>query len=314
MTTKTRIAILGPGGVGGYFGGLLAEKYFNSENVEVIFITRAPTEKVIKEHGLRLITETSERTIFPALVTSNPGSIGPLDYLICATKSYDLEESLIPLKNCITSSTVILPLLNGVDAAERIRTIYPSAEVWDGCVYIVTRLIEPGVVKESGNINVLYFGSNTASAKRLKQFENILKEATIDARLSENIEQTIWEKFLFISPFATLTTYLDIQIAEALSNPDHKETLIALLKELKSVADAKKISLPKDIIDKTLTKMEKVSPGAISSMHSDFRKGGKTELASLTEYVIRQGRMLNLATPIYNKIYSGILAKMLYKK
>src|SRR3989344_4396093 len=111
MPKKTKIAIHGIGAVGGYFGGLLAEKYLNSEEIEIIFIARERSAKVINEKGLKIITPDSEKIIFPHLVTNNPEEIGQIDYLICSVKSYDLAESLIPLKDCIHSHTVILPLL-----------------------------------------------------------------------------------------------------------------------------------------------------------------------------------------------------------
>src|ERR1700750_3442994 len=113
---KTRIGILGMGGVGAYFGGFLAEYYSGSEEVEIVFIARPSTAAVIREHGLKLITPDFEKIIRPHGVASTAAEAGTLDVLICAVKSYDLAESLLPLQSCITAETLILPLLNGVDA------------------------------------------------------------------------------------------------------------------------------------------------------------------------------------------------------
>lgn len=173
MSQKTKIAILGTGAVGGYFGGMLAKKYLNSPEVEVTFIVRPATEKIIKERGLKIITDKTEQIVFPDQVTSNPENAGKIDLLLCCVKSYDLEESLKPLTTNITTDTIILPLLNGVDAGERIKQMFPETEVWDGCVYIVTRLIEPGIIKDMGNIHSLYFGSEKGSVEKLTQVENI---------------------------------------------------------------------------------------------------------------------------------------------
>jgi len=306
MKGKTRIGILGIGGVGGYFGGHLASKYFDSDNIEIIFITRPFTEKIIKEKGLKLITPVNESIIFPALVSSDPNEIGALDYLICCIKSYDLEESLTSLKECINSKTIILPLLNGVDAKERIEKIFPSTEIIDGCVYIVSRLIEPGVVKESGNIHQLYFGTDKVPMSKLKKLEKIFSDASIECYLSDNIEQTIWEKFLFISSIASLTSYLNLSIGEILINEDHKQTLKELISELKLIADHKNIHLPDDISDKTLAKMQKLAYETTSSMHSDFKKGGRTEYLSLTGYVVEQGRLMKIKTPAFANILSTL--------
>ncbi|MDP2387827.1 MAG: 2-dehydropantoate 2-reductase [Bacteroidota bacterium] len=307
---KTRIGILGVGGVGGYFGGLLAERYFNSADVEVIFIVRPSSEKIIKEKGLKLITPQNEKIIFPSLVTSKPDEIGELDYLICTVKSYDLAESLIPLKNSVKRDTILLPLLNGVDSKEIIKTIFPEAVVLDGCVYIVSRLIEPGVVKETGNIHTLYFGSEKTDQPGLKQLERLFLDAGIECFLCDTITSTVWEKFIFISSIASLTSYLNLTIGAILSDGMHKQTLLILLKELKLIADARSIGLQDDVIEKTLKKMGKLPFETTSSMHSDFKKGGKTEYRSLTEYVVKCGNELNIETPGFDRILEGFLLSM----
>jgi 2-dehydropantoate 2-reductase len=303
------IGILGTGAVGGYFGGLLARKYFNSGEIKIIFITRPHTEKIIKENGLKIILRDEELVVFPSLVSSDPQKINKLDFLICCVKSYDLEESLRPLSHCLTSETVILPLLNGVDAVDRIKRWYPEKEVWNGCVYIVTRLLQPGVIKDSGNIHSLYFGSDSGSKNKLQQFEIILKEAGIDAFLSDNILKTVWEKFLFISPLASLTSYLDLPIGPIIKNEEHKKMLLELINELYDVAKAKDIYFNADIVETTINKMEKLPYETTSSMHSDFQKGGKTEYRSLTEYVVKLGKELNIKTPVYEKILKELIDK-----
>ena len=306
---KTRIAIIGLGGVGGYFGGLLAEKYHHSTEVEVIFVVRPATEKVIKEKGLKLITPEGEKVVFPSMVTSVPELIGPVDFLICTTKSYDLESSLQPLKSCVNANTSILPLLNGVDAHERIAALLPVAEVWDGCVYIVSRLLEPGVVKKTGNINKLYFGMETGASQKQKLFERLCKDAGIECYLSANIRQTVWEKFLFISAMASSTSYLDLCIGEIIANPMHKALLLGLIEELKSVADKVGVPLAQNLVTKTMLRAESLPFETTSSMHSDFKKGGKTEVDTLTGYVVKLGQKLQVETPLYAKVYGALLAK-----
>jgi 2-dehydropantoate 2-reductase len=309
MPNKPRIAILGTGAVGGYFGGLLAGRYFNSKEAEIIFITRAATEKIIKEKGLKIITEKEEKTVYPDLVSSDPAAIGKIDLLICCIKSYDLEESLEPLAPCISKDTVILPLLNGVDAAPRIKKMFPDADVWKGCVYIVSRLIERGVVKELGSGHSFFFGSSHASKDKLEQYQGIFKDAGINAFLSEDIEHTIWEKFIFISSLASLTSYLDKPLGAILEHPEHLQTLKELMKELLKIASAKGIVFPDDIIETRLAKMKTLAYETTSSMHSDFQKGGKTEYRSLTKYVVDLGKELKVNVPVYEKVLSGLTAK-----
>lgn len=308
MPSKTNIVILGLGAVGGYYGGKLAS-YYLKEN-RIIFFARGENEKAIRMNGLKLISDEEEQIIHPSILTNNAADVGPVDLIIICVKSFDLEKSLESIKPCIDNKTIILPLLNGIDAPERIKIIIPETEVWDGCVYLVSRLIAPGVVKVSGAINHLYFGSRNASKEKLKQVENIFTSANIKATLSENITETVWEKFLFISPLATATSYFNISVGSILKNNENKEILLKLISELKNVAAANDIILPQDIIEKTINKITSLPFETTTSMHSDFQKGNKTEVDSLTGYVTRLGRKLNIATPMYDTLLNALKEKI----
>ena len=310
MRSKFKIAILGLGGVGGYIGEKLAAHYAASNEIEIDFIARGENGRIIKEDGLKLITPQGELIAHPSFITGQPEELGLVDLIICCVKNYDLETSIESLKPCIKKDTIILPFLNGVDASERIRKIIPQAEIWDGCVYILSRLMAPGIVKQSAGLNQFYFGSAKASKEKLKRIETILKEAGINAFLSENISETIWEKFFFISMIATLTSYFDLGIGYIINNHEGRELLLNLLSELKAVADAKQISLPNNIIQKTLDKIFSLPYETLSSMHSDFKRGGQTEVDSLTGYTVKAGMETGIPTPNYERIWKGLLEKL----
>jgi len=302
-----RIAILGLGGVGGYFGGLLAKAYQKSEEIEIIFIARGETQNAIAENGLKIITDDTETIVFPNLVSNNPDEIGKLDYLICATKTYDIEESLTYLKKCITKETTILPLYNGVDAQERIQKIFPENEVLQGCVYIISMIFSPGTIRKIGFYEKLFFGSKTASFSKLEELQNILQKAKIESQLVENIEETVWEKFIFISALASATSYLNQNIGEILNNTDSKVTYIELLHEIEDVAQAKGLKLPHDIVAQTIQKLEKSPKEATSSMHRDLLAGKNTEAVSLTQFVVNEGKKYGVKTPLYEKIAAALI-------
>lgn len=304
---KTRIGILGLGGVGGYFGGLLAKEYHKSDAVEIIFIARGETKKAIQESGLKIVTDDSEIIVFPDLVSNNPDEIGVLDYLICATKTYDIEESLLSLKNCIKPETVILPLYNGVDAQERIQKLYPKVEVLQGCVYIISMIFSPGTIRKIGFFEKLFFGSKTASFSKLEELNLILQKAKIESYLVEKIEETVWEKFIFISALASATSYLNQNIVQILSNSESKITYIELLHEIEDVARAKGLKLPHDIVGQTIVKLEKSPKEATSSMHRDLLAGKNTEALSLTQFVVNEGKKHGVKTPLYEKIASVLI-------
>lgn len=304
---KTRIGILGLGGVGGYFGGLLAKTYFKSDEVEIIFIARGETQKAITENGLKVIRDDLETVVYPKLVSNNPDEIGKLDYLICATKTYDIEESLLSLKKCITLKTVVLPLYNGVDAPERIKKIFPENEVLQGCVYIISMIISPGTIRKIGFYEKLFFGSKTIPISKLEELQLIFKNAKIESYLVKNIEETVWEKFIFISALASATSYLNQNIGEILINKESKEIYVALLYEIEAVAKAKGPQLPTDIVDQTIIKLEKSPKNATSSMNRDLLAGNKTEVTSLTQFVVNEGLKYGVKTPLYEKIANVLL-------
>jgi len=309
MKAKFRIGILGLGGVGGYFGGKLAGHYSGSTDVDIIFIARGDHARAVEFHGLKLISSEGETIVRPSLVSNDPERIGTIDLMICCLKSYDLESSLKPLRACFKDTTLMLPLLNGVDASERIKNLFPFAQVWDGCAYLISRLTAPGTVTQTGNINSLIFGSVAAPPEMLKSVEIMIRAAGINARVSNDILQTMWEKFLFISVLASLTSYLDCSVGAILENKLHRALLTDLLNELKVVADAKRIPLSDGIVQKTLDRMESLPYEATSSMHSDFQKGGRTEVESLTGYVVRLGREMKIPTPRYEKILGYLKRK-----
>jgi 2-dehydropantoate 2-reductase len=299
---KTRIGILGLGGVGGYFGGLLAKAYAESDQIEIVFIARGETQKTVAASGLKVIRGEDEIIVFPSVVSNDPLKIGKLDYLICATKTYDIEESLLSLEKCITKNTIILPLYNGVDAPERISSLYPDSEVLQGCVYIVAMIESPGVIRKMGPYEKLYFGSHTAPSSKLKALQQIFKNASIDSSLIDAIEETVWEKFIFISALASATSYLDQNIGEIINTNSNRAIYVALLDEITMLAAVKGLNLPNDIIMQTILKLEKMPGEATSSMHRDVLASRKFELASLTEFVVNEGLKYEMEMPTYKKV------------
>lgn len=306
MNEKFRIAILGIGGVGGYFGGKLAAHFADSEEIEIIFIARGENAKTIHLKGLQIVTNSESFQAKPHLVSNEADEIGIVDLFLVCTKAYSLEESIIKFRECLGEKTVILPLLNGVNHAETIKKIVPNVEVWNGCAFIVSRLIEAGVVKIESEIKLLQFGSFDGTKEKLEKFEHLLQSAGIDAELSADIDKTVWEKFIFISSLATLTSYLDTNVGGVNSSIENQNLLTQLIEEVTSLAKAKKINVAENIAEFTLNRIKGAPAESTSSMHSDFMKKGQTELETLTGYVVREGKMLNVATPLYERLYGEL--------
>ena len=306
----TKIVIVGLGGVGGYYGGLLAKRFADDPSVKIYFVARGEHLKKVQQNGLTVITETGTFVAKPTLATDHVSEIGIADYVILTTKSYDLEATVDQIKPCVGENTVILPLLNGADISARIRAVLPGIEVWNGCAYIVARLNEPGVVESSGNLHRLNFGYENQTNTRLLYFEKLLKDAGIDATFYINIKSVIWKKFFFISSTASLTSYFDVSFGALLTDEDRKITLVSLLEELLLVANSEGAEMNRNIIDKTIHQLENLPFDTTSSMHSDFRAGRNTELQTLTGIVIELGKKHGIPTPTYEKVFDKLYKQM----
>lgn len=308
--TKFKIAIVGIGGVGGYIGGKLAARFKNSDAVQIVLTARGENEKAIRAGGLKLITSSAgEEIVKPELADIT--EIGDADLILLCTKGYGLEKAVRSLKDTIGERTAILPLLNGVDHTEKIRHLLlpQQADVWQGCIYIVSRLTSPGVIEETGSACLIYFGDEKGRGEKAVLIEKIFREAGIDARLVEDVIIKIWEKFVFISSLAAATSYLNARIGEVLSNKEYENLLNELLAEVESVAFAKNIEISETEVRQKFARLNNIPPEATSSMHTDFLQGKETELESLVGYVVREAKKLNVPTPAYDKVYGELSEK-----
>lgn len=299
MTTKFRIAILGIGGVGGFIGGRLAACYGGGGAVEVIFIARGENLEAIKNNGLHLTTSYGEDVVHPDIVTSDVCGIDPVDMLICCTKTYGLDESLAAVRSLVNENTVILPLLNGVDNAERVAAIFPQAKVLHGVIYIVSKLVAPGVVQQKGEFHAVHTGSDSIPADELGFIHEVLDQAGINHIPEKNIVEKIWSKFSFISPVASYTSAYNISIGQILEDAAHSHAVTQLMNEVIQLSGRTGIQLPADTIAKNFEVMKKLPYEATSSMQADFAAGRKTELEKLTGYVVKQAAAYGLVLPGY---------------
>lgn len=301
-----KIAIVGIGGVGGYYGGLLAKRYFDDEDVEIVFIARGDHLEQIKKNGLNLITEKETFAVRPDLATDNPTDCGIFDCVIFCVKAYGLEESAKLLSPFINENTVVISLLNGVDNADRLSAVLNKGKIFNGCVYIGSHIVRPGVVQQAGSLNQLFFGSKSDDKKEAKHIENILKKANIDAQYRTDIENIVWEKYVLISAFATATTFLDETMRGVIDSEKGKRLLDDLLTEVLRVAEAKRIELPKNIRKEIIAKVSTFPPEIKTSMQMDSEKGNQTELETFTGYIVHEAGKHGISVPAYKRIYAAL--------
>jgi 2-dehydropantoate 2-reductase len=213
------------------------------------------------------------------------------------------------IKPMVSHDTIILPLLNGIDNTARLRVFFPDNEVWYGCVYIITRLIAPGVIEDSGNIHFMHFGHEKMVSEQLLFMEDLFLESGIEVTRKEEPVKAIWRKFFYISTTAALTTYLNTDFRSLVWDQDKKPLYMDIMHELYAISVAEGIGLEEDIIGDMLTYGGSLPAGGTSSMNSDYLAGRKTEIETLVGVVVRLGQKHGISTPLYEIIYEKLKKK-----
>jgi 2-dehydropantoate 2-reductase len=306
---RFRIGILGIGAVGGFIATKLATKYQDSDTVEVILIARGKSKEAILTRGIQVITPTIHITARPPLISDQPTEIGLLDALIISTKSYDLNDAIQRYQPCIKDQTLLVPLINGVNAHEVVEEACGCGTALQGFIYIIAKLAEPAVVNVLADSHSMYFGSLHGNNERIYQLQRILADAGVNAIVPDNIVTAAWEKFFFISTMATITSFLQVSIHDVASNPENRQMWRKLIGELKHVATAMQIVLPENVEQITLEKPTRLPQGATTSMSRDFLNKNRTELESLTGYVVRSANKHGVEVPVYSRMYESLLSR-----
>jgi 2-dehydropantoate 2-reductase len=298
-----KIAIIGVGGVGGYFGGKLAAHYANKKDIKIIFIARGKHLEEIQNNGLKVITEQGTFIAKPDKAIDNPASCGIFDLIIFCVKSYDLEDSAKLFRNCVNEQSVAITVLNGVNNAERLKCVLPDVQILNGCVYISAFVKEPGMVCQVGGTCKFFFGSDTENKKYIK-IEQVLKDGGITAEYRKDIKEIVWEKYLFVSPLASATSFYQKTFGEIMEDAGSKNLLQGLLKETENIAKFQKVDLPNDIFQKSLDKIALFPYETKSSLQMDFERKKNTELDIFAGYIVKYAKEHGIDVPFHEKVYN----------
>lgn len=303
---KTKIVFVGIGGVGGYYGGLVSHYAENNPDIAVCFVARGANLEAIRQNGLQVSDEHRRFVTHPAIATDKVEEIGKADYIVLATKSYDLDATMLQIKPMVSPETIILPLLNGIDNTTRLRAYFPDNEVWYGCVYIITRLIAPGIIEDSGNVHFMHFGHEKKVSEQLLFIEDLFLKSGIEVARKEEPVKAIWRKFFYISTTAALTTYLNTDFRSLVWDADKKPLYLEIMQELFAISEAEGVGLYDGIIDDMLKYGGSLPAGSTSSMNSDYLAGRRTEVETLIGVVVRLSQKHGIPTPVYSKVYEKL--------
>ena len=297
-----RIAVMGSGGLGGYFGARLCKG-----GSEVHFIARGRHLDAMRAEGLRV--EGPEPIHIPRVdATDDPRQVGHVDLVMVCVKLWDTEAALEQIRPLVGQSTTVISFQNGVLKDRYLRSAYDASRLMGGVGYVATTIDRPGVVRQTGPMQRLIFGEFDGSeTQRGKAFLEACLAGGIKAELSSSIEREIWQKYVFLVGLSGTTTTMRKTIGPIRENPETRAFLLDVMREVVAVGRAQGVDLPEDYAEIRLRLADDVAYDMTSSMHHDLERGNRLEVRWLAGGVVELGRAKGIPTPL-NRAIADILA------
>jgi 2-dehydropantoate 2-reductase len=299
-----KYAIFGTGGVGGYFGGKLAQA-----GDDVTFIARGEHLKAIRERGLRVESVNGDFVVHPAQATDDPASIGEVDYVLVAVKGWQLPEAILQMQPLVGAGTSVVWLGNGIEGTDMVVEVFGRARVIGGLCRISSFVGGAGVIRHVGVSPSIAFGElDSAQSPRVEALRAAFARfADVRAEVPADIHVTMWEKFIFIAAVSGVGSVTRLPIGGYRAIAETRALLIAALEETSALGRARGVALDADVATRILANIDAAVPGVIPSMQKDMMEGRPSELETQTGYVTRLGRVLGIATPTHDFIYAALL-------
>lgn len=299
-----RIAIFGSGGVGGYFGGRLAQA-----GEDVSFIARGPHLAVMREQGLKVSSIAGDFEVLPVVVTDNPAEIGPVDAVLLAVKAWQITEAARAMGPLIGPATSVVPLENGVEAPEELGAVLGPGHAMGGLCRILAYLTGPGQIRHSAIDPSVTFGElDGGRSDRALQLQRAFERCSgMKAEIAEDIRAAMWSKFLFIAPVSGLGAVTRAPIGVTRSMPETRRVLVQALEEIANLAAAMGVSLPSDAVQKTLAFTDSIPSDGTSSMQRDMMEGRPSELEAQVGAVVRLAERAGVNVPVHQFLLAALL-------
>jgi 2-dehydropantoate 2-reductase len=293
-----KIAVMGSGGLGGYFGARLA-----SGGTDVAFIARGAHLAAMQERGIAV--EGPEPIHVPKVIAvEDPGAIGVSDFVFVAVKLWDTDEALRLIAPVVGSKTTIISFQNGVLKDDYLRAAYDPAQIMGGVGYVATTIDRPGVIRQTGPMQRLTFGEfDGIRSERAKALLQACLDGAINAEISTDIRRDIWQKYVFLVGLSGTTTSMRSPIGPIRSNPQTRAFLLDVMREVVAVGRAHGVDLDEDYAEERLRFADGVAYDMTSSMHHDLDRGNRLEVRWLSGGVVSLGNQVGVPTPLNRAIY-----------
>jgi 2-dehydropantoate 2-reductase len=295
-----RIVVAGTGGVGGYFGGLLARA-----GHAVTFLARGVHLEAIRRQGLVIHSVHGDFTLHPANATDVVATLAPPEIVLVAVKHHDLEAVSRQLAPIVTEQTVVVPLLNGIDAHRLLSRSLARGTIVGGTCGIAARIEAPGVIRQESQLRRVVVGAlDGRPLAALEELVTAWRACGVEARQSADILADLWSKFVFIASFGGVTALARATAGEVRAEPATRALLIAAMAEVEVVGRASGVRLAEDIVARSMALVDGFEPGVTSSLQRDVADGRRFELEAFSGTVVRLAQEHGLDAPAHAAMYA----------
>ena len=297
-----RIAVVGAGGTGGYFGGLLARA-----GQDVTFIARGANLEALRTRGLSVQSRLAGTFNMPVQATDDPRELDPVDLILFCVKTYDTDAAAESARPLFHPEALLLSLQNGIDNEERIARATGHSSGLGAAAYVVSAIKALGVVEQTAGPGKIVLGElSRGTSARTDRLRDALQEAGIATDVHPDIRFVLWQKFLFICAFSGVTAVTRLPIGTILADPETSVLFRETSKEVEAVARAGGIDLADDCVEQALATAAGVEPWGRGSLYGDLAGGRRLELESLNGEVVRRGREHGIETPLNFAVYAAL--------
>lgn len=302
-----RIAVMGAGGVGGYFGGKLAHG-----GADIVFIVRGSTLEALRTRGLRVDSIKGDFVIEHPNATDDPATAGGVDAIFVTVKAWQIAEAAEQIKPMIGDDTMVIPLQNGIDASDQLAAVLGREHVLGGLCGIVSFIAAPGHIRHIGADPFIMFGElDNRRTARVERLREVCVSAGVQADIPSDIHHALWSKFTFIAPMSGIGAATRMPVGIWRSMPETRALATRAIREIVDVARARDVDLGDEAIDRTLARYDGLPPDATSSLQRDIIDAKPSELDAQLGAVVRLGRIAGVPTPVCETLLSLLLPQEL---
>lgn len=293
-----RIAVIGAGGVGGYFGGRLAQA-----GHDITFIARGATLEALRAHGLRVDSVLGDFVINPVQVTAS----GQYDAILMAVKAWQIPEAAAQLGPMLHDDTMVVPLENGIDAPEVLAGIVGPRHVVGGLCAIVSYAVAPGHIRHAASEPIVMFGElDHRRSERVERLRAAFEQAGVHVEVPPDIRRSMWTKFLFIAPLSGIGALTRVPVGVWRADPQVRAIVDRSLREVLRLATARGVDLGADAIERTWQRYDGMAPDSTSSMQRDIMEGKPSELDAQLGAIVRLARESGVEVPVTAMMYHAL--------